>query len=106
MLPPTPSMAAAICSAFRVGVPLVSSSATNAATPSLPGGSYALPARKFRLSDSVGCSWFSTRSSVIPFGSAISRNGGDRTGRSRAGGGGGGGEGRWGGWGVVRLGGV
>src|SRR2546427_10182519 len=49
-------IAAAICSALRVGVPLVSSSATIAATPSFPAGSYTVPARKLRLTDSVGCS--------------------------------------------------
>jgi len=65
-------MVAAICSALRVGVPFVSSSATIADRPSLPGGSYAVPARKLRVTESEGCSWFSTSNSVIPFGSAAS----------------------------------
>lgn len=86
--PPTPSMAAANCSAFRAPAPLLRSPATMAASPTLPAGSVTAPAWKESDTAITGCLRFSTTSRRIPLGSTASWNGGNCAGASGMGAGG------------------
>src|SRR5262245_33774332 len=86
-LPPTASMASAICCAERVAVPLVSRAAVALARPALSAGSKLLPDLRIMRRETSGCSCCSMTTTHKPLPRVFCSNEGKRTSLAAAGGG-------------------